>query len=414
MTLIHTGDLHLGKTLHERSLEDEQRYFLEALIGVAVERRASALLIAGDIYDRAIPPPEAITLFSDFLERLVEACPAIVVVIIPGTHDSASRLAFGAGLLRRAGVHVRTSAAKVEPVIVEGPSAAGPGAAGTGAAGPGAAGPGAAGPPERCAIWALPFLGGGADLGDADAAGDSAPLRSQAQAFTIAVGRITERLEPGSRNILLAHCFASGAAPSDSERSFVGLSEEVDSRLFDPFDYAALGHLHRYQRAGTRGCYPGAPLAYSFGEAGSEKGFLVLELKGDELRREFIAHEPLHTLVRLSAAFDELCLPGAYAEHRDDLLEITLTDTLPVLDASERLRGNFPNLLSLHQSAFEISLAGQGGRIEFDAARDPLDPKRLLDDFVLFHRELREGADPDEASLELVRALARESHDATN
>ncbi|MFZ4616227.1 MAG: exonuclease SbcCD subunit D [Rectinemataceae bacterium] len=404
MTLIHTGDLHLGKTLHERNLEDEQRHFLGALIGVAVDRRASALLIAGDIYDRAIPPPEAITLFSDFLERLVEACPAIIVVIIPGNHDSASRLAFGAGLLRRAGVHVRTSAAKVEPVIVEGPSAVGPSAGG----------PSAAGPSERCAIWSLPFLGGGADLGDSDLSEGNATMRSQAEAFTTAVGRITKRLEAGSRNILVAHCFASGAAPSDSERSFVGLSEEVDARLFDPFDYAALGHLHRHQAVGTRGSYPGAPLAYSFGEAGSEKGFLVLELEGKELRREFIPHEPLHRLFRLSAAFDELCRPGAFAEHRDDLLEITLTDALPVLDASERLRGNFPNLLSLRQSAFEISLAGQGGRIEIDAARDPLDQKRLEDDFVLFHRELRDGVDPDEASLGLLRELAREATDATN
>ncbi|MEI6385094.1 MAG: exonuclease SbcCD subunit D [Spirochaetota bacterium] len=413
MTLIHTGDLHLGKTLHERSLEDEQRHFLAALLGVAVERRASALLIAGDIYDRAIPSPEAITLFSDFLERLVEACPAIVVVIIPGNHDSASRLAFGAGLLRRAGVHVRTSAAKVEPVILEGFSAGGPSAGG-----PSAASPSAAGPSERCAIWALPFLGGGAYLGDGDSADENATMRTQAEAFTTSVGRIAQRLEAGSRNILVAHCFASGAATSDSERAFVGLSEEVDARLFDPFDYAALGHLHRHQAAGAKGCYPGAPLAYSFGEAGSAKGFVVIELEGEGegagMRREFVAHQPLHRLFRLSASFDELCVPGAFPEHRDDLLEITLTDAVPVLDASERLRGNFPNLLSLRQSAFEISLAGQGGRIEFDAARDPLDQKRLEDDFILFHRELRDGTNPDEATLELVRELAREAADATN
>ena len=113
MLLIHTGDLHLGKTLHERDLHDEQASMLEALLGLIGERRPAALLIAGALYDRAIPAPDAISLLDSFLSRAVEAAPGIAVVAIPGNHDSATRLSFGAGLFRRANVHFKIGRAHV-------------------------------------------------------------------------------------------------------------------------------------------------------------------------------------------------------------------------------------------------------------------------------------------------------------
>jgi exonuclease SbcD len=390
MLLVHTADLHLGKTLHERDLQEDQAFMLEGLLELLATRRPAALLIAGDIYDRAIPPPDAISLFDSFLSRAIEAAPGLAIVAIPGNHDSATRLSFGAGLFRRAGVHFRSRAAEaLEPVIV-------------------------AGRGERCAIWALPFLGGGADIGDG-----LAEVRGQAELFSIAVSRIVPRLEPASFNVLLGHCFASGGASSESERSFVGLAEEVDARLFDPFDYAALGHLHRPQAAGTKGRYPGSPLAYSFGEASvsgaDQRGFVLLELAGGVARTELVPFVPKRRLVRLEGSFEELSAPGAYAEHRGDFVEARLTDSDPVLDPVERLRLNFPELLAVRQAAFEILLS-DGDELpssEGAADRGSGDASTLMADFERFHAAMRGGA-PDEETLALVAGLAAEAERAAD
>jgi exonuclease SbcD len=194
----------------------------------------------------------------------------------------------------------------------------------------------------------------------------------------------------------------------------VGLAEEVDSRLFDCFDYAALGHLHRPQAIGPKARYPGSPLAYSFGEAGSDRGFLLVELGEEGARAEFLAHRPLHGLARLEGSFAELCLPGAGAGHREDFVEIRLTDSQPVLDPAEALRANFPYLLSIKQAAFELGRAGSGlaAPAELAADRDAADPLVLVEDFRLFHREMREGAEASEETLACLRGLVQEALDA--
>jgi exonuclease SbcD len=390
MLLIHTGDLHLGRTLHEQDLHDEQAAMLDALVALIAERRPEALLLAGDLYDRAIPSPDAIALFDSFLSGAVDAAPGLVVVAIPGNHDSATRLSFGAGLFRRAGVHFRLKASEsLEPVLIKSRDGE-----------------------DSCAVWALPFLGGGADIGDGLV---EEGLRGQAELFSAAIERMTPRLRPDSYNLLLAHCFASGGSSSESERAFIGLAEEVDGRLFDRFDYAALGHLHRPQSAGTKGRYPGSPLAYSFGEAldregrGPERGFLLVELSRGGAATEFVAHRPLHRLRRLEGSFEELSAPGAFADFREDFVEARLSDAEPVLDPAERLKLNFPRLLAVRQAAFEIRLSdGSGGGVDIDTGRDPEDPGRLVKDFALFHQELRGGVAEAE-TMALVAALAEEA-----
>ena len=399
MRIIHAADLHLGRSLHERSLLEDQAAMLESLLAAAVDRRADLLLIAGDIYDRAIPQPEAIGLFDAFLTRVSAAAPDLVVVAIPGNHDSAARLSFGAGFLRRSGFHLRTRAEEaVEPVIVERGG-------------------------DRVAVWALPYLTPGSLFGRRAAAAEEdgsevdppSGLRTQAELFESAMDLIGPRLRTDARNVLLAHCFAAGGVSSESERAFVGGAEEVPARLFDDFDYVALGHLHRRQGCGEKARYPGSPIAYSFSEAEAspEKGFLLVELGEGGFREEPVLVKPLHRLSRIEGSFEELSRPGAFPGQRGDFVEARLTDAFPVLDPVDPLRANFPNLLSVRQAAFELSLshnalsatpAGEGRREG---------PGVVLEDFRAFHAEML-SRPPDPEAEGLFLGLLEEAAHASD
>lgn len=409
MRILHASDLHLGKTLHERGLLEDQARMLECLLDAIAAERPAALLLAGDIYDRGVPPPEAIGLFDSFLNRAAALDPALAVIVVPGNHDSASRLAFGAGLLRRAGVHFRTRAEEAaEPVMVEREG-------------------------EALAVFALPYLNPGALRRSGPPAGApgteglprpaepefdfEAPaeslLRSQAELFDEALRRATPRLVKGAHNVLLAHCFAAGCSSSESERAFVGAAELVDAAAFDAFDYAALGHLHRPQAAGRKGRYPGSPLAYAFseGDAG-DRGFLLVELASGGFEARLLPAKPLRRLRRVTGPFAELSAPGALPEARGDYVEARLTDELPVLDPADALRANFPHLLSVRQAAFEIKAAGTGAAgAEARPRSAETGAAAAAGDFEAFHLELR-GEPPDPETRALFTELLAEAEHA--
>jgi DNA repair protein SbcD/Mre11 len=410
MRLLHAADLHLGKTLHERDLSPDQEAMLERLLELLAEIRPAALLLAGDLYDRSIPPPEAVRLFDSFLSRAASADPSLSVVAIPGNHDSAARLSFGTQIMSRAGLHIRTSPGDcVRPVVVERGG-------------------------ERAAIWPLPFLGAGAfdraedeteshsapipgggppqaelDFGPGEGEGRGAPTgvpRGQAELFAEAMRRILPRLLPDARNVLLAHCFAAGGGTSESERAFVGQAEQVDAGAFAAFDYVALGHLHRFQAAGGKGRYAGSPLAYSFAEGQDSKGFVLVDLKAEGgFEAELLPFVPVRAMRRIEGPFSVLSAPGAYPEYRGDFVEARLTDPAPVLNPADPLRANFPNLLSVRQAAFELSPAGAAGSVP------PLPGEgqsSLESDFAAFHAEMK-GAAPDGETARLFSALAEEA-----
>jgi exonuclease SbcD len=424
MLLLHAADLHLGKTLHERDLGPDQEAMLDALLAALAERRPAALLLAGDLYDRSIPPPEAVRLFDSFLSRALAADPELTVVAIPGNHDSAARLSFGTQIMSRAGVHIRTSPADcLHPVIVERGG-------------------------ERAAIWPLPFLGSGAfdapeapppnadaaavadasagavDQGELDFGAEAKPeakqggiLRGQADLFAEAMRRIRPRLRPDAANVLVAHCFATGGAASESERIFVGQAEEVDASAFDAFDYVALGHLHRFQKAGATGRYAGSPLAYSFAEGGEAKGFVLVDLKPEGgFEAELLPVRPLRAMRRIEGPFSVLAAPGAYAEYREDFVEARLTDELPVLNPADPLRANFPNLLSVRQAAFELFAQAGGGNAgaaeEGSGGAALAEGRTILEDFAAFHAEMK-GSRPDEETLRLFASLVKEAESAS-
>jgi exonuclease SbcD len=375
MRILHLADLHLGRSLCDRDLLDDQRLMLEAALSIIEERRVDVLLVAGDIYDRSIPQSEAIQLFDGFLTRALGTVQGLSVIAIPGNHDSAARLSFGSGLLSRAGFHLRTRVEDANRPVIAGREG------------------------DRAAFWALPFM-------------DAASLEA-------AIGGIKPLLRKDLPNVLLAHCFAQGGSSSESERGFVGSAEEVSPSLFEGFSYAALGHLHRRQAAGPLARYPGSPLAYSFSEAAAspEKGFLLIELRGphEPFTEEFLPLEPLHRLVRLEGSFADLSAPGAFAEHRGDFVEVRLTDPLPVPDPADPLKANFPNLLAVRQAAFErIAPPSGGGGGAFEAASigERKDGAAVLSDFKSFYAEMK-GVAPEPETEALFAEILKEADNAS-
>lgn len=410
MRFFHVSDLHLGKALRGYDLLDDQAFVLDGLAGKIRGAKPDALLIAGDVYDRAVPPVEAIALFDAFLRSARAAAPGLQIVVIPGNHDSAGRLSFGASLLADSGLHIAARAGG-EPLLMAGEGAG------------------------RTAIWALPFLtqasvtqaepaeAGPSDTtrAETDGRGSSGPsIRSQQELMRLAIDRIGPAMDRRAANILVAHCFAAGARAGDSETAFVGAAEQVDASLFEGFDYVALGHLHSCQSHAPRVWYSGAPLAYSAGEAGTEKGFLSVEVfAGEAPRIEFVPLVPKRRVRRLSGCFAELLANPLPEAERDDYVEVYICDEEPVLGAIDRLKALYPRLLGAPQRAYEQRL-GDAGDAALDAlrrARGSADaPDRLetvREDFLSFHKEMT-GEDPSEGTVVLFDAIAREAADASD
>jgi exonuclease SbcD len=417
MKFLHTADLHLGKVFHEHSLLEDQKYMTDRLAEILSGPSFAALLIAGDVYDRSIPPPEAVSLFSAFLGKVKARRPGLEVLILPGNHDSPLRLGFGRELFAELGVHFVTrpeDAFTPVPVTAEGGGAA-----------------------ERCAFFLLPFLHPGSlrsDLtGDAgeDRPGEPAfhpageALRSQARLAAEAAARLDaarqEALAGGvDYAVLGAHLFTAGGAESGSERVFLGTAERVPAALFAGFDYTALGHLHRLQQAGERAWYSGSPLAYSFEEGKYEKAFLSVELgrKAEApqtaLTVEPIAMRPLRKLWSLRGSFDYFFQDEGkdpqLKEAEAGYVEAVLTDSALTENPLVLLRRRFPWILSVKQETAFAALrtarpgafsgaelpgteAGRGERSSPGERRSP------VEDFADFLREIYGSGDPERADM---------------
>ncbi|GAA1948358.1 exonuclease SbcCD subunit D [Kitasatospora viridis] len=321
MRLLHTSDWHLGRSFHRESLHEAQRTFLDHLVSVVETERVDAVLVAGDVYDRALPGLEAVALFDDVLHRLADL--AVPTVFISGNHDSARRLGVGAGLIRRAGIHLRTDPGSVAaPVLL---------ADGHG----------------EVAVYGLPYLEPvlvrerfGLDRG-----GHAAVLGAAMEQV-----RADLAARPaGTRSVVLAHAFVTGGAASDSERDIaVGGVASVPAELFDGIHYAALGHLHGAQTLAPHLRYSGSPLAYSFSEARQRKTMWLVDLAGDgSVTAERIDCPVPRPLACLRGTLAELLAGEEYAEHEDSWVQATLTDPARPGEPMERLRRRFPHTLQL-------------------------------------------------------------------
>jgi exonuclease SbcD len=318
MRILHSADWHLGRIFHNVHLTDDQAYVLDQFVALAKDAKPDVIVIAGDVYDRAVPPSEAVSLLDEVLSRLALDC-KVPVVVIAGNHDSPERLAFGERLLARQKLHVAGQAAgDMAPVVVHD----------------------AHGPVYFCPIpYAEPAVV--RERLAVEAAGHEAALAAL-------VARAVANVPAGARKVAVAHAFVAGGAASESERPLaVGTVPTVDAAVFAAFDYTALGHLHQAQNiGGGRVRYAGSPLKYSFAEAGHRKSVTLVELDGaGRATAEEIELRPRRDVRCVEGYLADILAAGERDGHAGDYIAVTLKDGGAILDPMGKLRRVYPNVL---------------------------------------------------------------------
>lgn len=385
MLLLHTSDWHLGRSFHGASLLAEQEAAMDRIVEAVRDHGVDAVLVAGDVYDRALPSVDVVALFDRTLARLVEAGAAVIVT--SGNHDSAIRLGFGGALMAAAGVHLRTSVQTMsDPVVLEGDA-------------------------EDVLVYGLPYLEPrlvGESLGASTEEGHAGVVRAALQRVWLDAERRGEGAERPQRVVVMAHVFAAGGEPSESERPLaVGELDRVPASLFDRADYAALGHLHGPQAPLPTVRYSGSPLPYSFSEAGQRKLGLLVRLEADAPAVvEELEWPPPRALARLRGTLSELLSDPVHEPHQEAWCQLTLTDAERPERPMERLRERFPHALVLRwEPEGERPDAGLGYRER--VRRDAEDPARVARGFVEHVRQRTVDADEDALLTGLIAAAAR-------
>jgi exonuclease SbcD len=319
--ILHTSDWHLGRAFHGEGMLTHQAAYVDHVIATIAAEDVDLVVVSGDIYDRALPPVDAVALADETFARL--AASRARVVVTSGNHDSHRRLGFNSRLIDSAGVHLRTDALAVgAPVMLEDSLGA-------------------------VAVYGIPYL-----EPDVLKHAWDLPARSHHAALAEAMLRIRADLAgrpAGTRSVVLAHAFVAGGAGSDSERDIsVGGVSIVPTSLFDDISYVALGHLHGRQTLTETIRYSGSPLAYSFSEVDQVKGSWLVTLDGSGLAAsEFIEAPVPRRLARLSGTLSELLLDPRLAVHEDAWVQATLTDATRPLQAMDRLQERFPHAVAL-------------------------------------------------------------------
>lgn len=381
MRFLHVGDLHLGKRLNEFNLLEDQRFLLEQLLNLAEENGADALLLAGDLYDKAVPSAEAVELLDWFLSRA--RAEGLLCFLISGNHDSAERVGFAASLLGRAGVYISPPySGTLEPVTLR--DAYG-----------------------ELDVYLMPFL---------------RPAAVRPYFPEVEVGSFEDGvrkalsglpLHPERRNVLVSHQFvtASGREPerSESETVYVGGLDRVDVSVYDGFDYVALGHIHRPQQIGRETVrYSGSPLKYSFSEAKWEKSAVLVELeeKGTVTVR-LLPLKPLRDMREIRGSLADLLSPDfSGGLPREDYYRAILTDDF-VLDAVGKLREVYPNLMKLE---FDNSVTRATALFSLGDAEGKRDELELFETFFT----QQNGKPMTEEQDALVKDLLREIREEEN
>jgi exonuclease SbcD len=321
MRLLHTSDWHIGRSLHGADLLAEQEEVLSGLARVVAEESVDVVLVAGDVYDRAVPSADATAVLDRVVGRLLAA--GSQVVLTPGNHDSARRLGTFSQLLTAAGLHVRAGTPALDEPVLLGDRHG------------------------EVAVYGLPYLEPEVarhELGVPEA-------RSHGAVLAAAMDRVRADLflRPGVRSVVLAHAFVGGGAPSESERDIcVGGVDLVPEAVFDGVDYVALGHLHRPQTLTARLRYSGSPLPYSFGEAGHGKQVWLVDLDAAGLAEVRAVPLPLpRPLQVLTGGLEELLADPALAAAEEAWVSVRLTDPVRPVDPMRRVRDRFRHCVHL-------------------------------------------------------------------
>lgn len=369
MKFIHLSDLHLGKRLNEYSLIEDQEFILREIYNIISEEAPDFVVIAGDIYDKAVPSAEAVALFDNFLTHISERTGQVFV--ISGNHDSAERIAFGSHIMEKSGIHM-------SPVF-DGKMTAATLSDKYG---------------EYC-VYMLPFV---KPVAVRRFFGDK-----KIESYTDAVNAVVDSMNVDftKRNIIIAHQFVTGALKCDSEEISVGGMDNVDSSAFDGFDYVALGHIHSPQNVGSeRIRYCGTPLKYSFSEAAHRKSVTVVEIREKGwLNVRQVLLTPKRDMRIIRGEFDYICSKEC-SETGDvnDYIHVVLTDEEDVPEALGRLRSVYPHIMSLDYD--NTRTRSTRGYLEAAEAEKKL-PIELFEEFYKFSN----GSDMSAEQHELVQSL---------
>lgn len=364
MRFLHTADLHIGKTLNDVSLLDDQEYILNEIASVAEEKKVDAVLIAGDVYQRAAPQAEAMQLFSDFVGKLRRL--GCRIYIICGNHDSEQRIAYFSELLKSSGVYVSECFDGTLQRVTERDEYG------------------------DIVITLMPFL---------------RPLqvkkklpKAKVNSFQDAVKAVLDEhpVDKSKRNIILCHQFISGAERSDSEEKAVGGLDNIDAALLDDYDYAALGHIHGPQRM-TRDTvrYAGSPLKYSFSEADHHKSVVIIDMKEKgNIELEKVALKPKRDLRCIEGMSEDILQMG----FSDDYVWVTVHDEIVPPDLKLDIRARvFPNML-------KFTVMNSKTRLTEETMPEQVERKSPEDLFVDFFRDRNNDVLPTELQMEVLKS----------
>lgn len=323
MRILHTADWHLGKIINGVHMTDDQEYVLEQFFDIIETHSPDVVIVAGDIYDRSIPPKEAVELLDRIFSRLINTF-KIPILVTSGNHDSPDRLNFGSQLFRHNQLYIESKfKLPVEQLTIK--DKAGP-----------------------VHFHLLPYF----EPANVKAYFPNIKIESHQEAMEIVINTITDKMRPNERHVCIAHAFIAGGMESDSEDrlSMIGGSPYIDVNLFEDFDYVALGHLHQPQTIKSdRVQYSGSILKYSFSEYRQKKSVTIVDLdEQGKIDYQRIPLKPTRDLRIIEGYFDQI-LNSEMHEASDDYLHIQLLDDGQILDAVSQLRKKFPNILRLER-----------------------------------------------------------------
>lgn len=356
MKIMHLSDLHLGKRVNEFSMLEDQIYILNEIINIIDEQKPKVIILAGDIYDKPIPPADAVELFDDFLYKLSKR--NLYVFIISGNHDSAERIAFGSRLFDKSGIYLSpVYKGKISPICIDDKYG-------------------------KINFYMLPFI---------------KPVHvrrffpdAEVYTYTDALSTVISdmHIDTAQKNILITHQFVTGSSRTESEDISVGGSDNVDADIFKGFDYVALGHIHRSQCCDSEYIrYCGTPLKYSFSESKDIKSITMLDIKEKgNIKLDFIPLTPLRDMVEIKGSYNELMLKSFYENTSltDDYVHITLTDEEDIPDVITKLRVVYKNIMKLD---YDNQRTKKSSEINLINDMDSKSPLELFDTFY----ELQNG-----------------------
>lgn len=376
MKFLHTSDWHLGRQFHNVSLLDDQKAVLEQIIDYITANPVDALVIAGDIYDRSVPPTAAIELMNQFVSRVCGEL-NLPIIMIPGNHDGAERLGFGSNQMKGAGLHILANFEDMlRPVVVE--SENGP-----------------------VAFYGMPY-----NEPELVRHHFKQPVSSHDEAHRLLCDEIKQTFIPDSINVLLSHCFVDGAIESDSERPLsIGGSDRVSHEHFTDFDYVALGHLHQPQKKGEEYIrYSGSLMKYSFSEQHQKKGMTLVELDKDGFKSA--THIDLlapHEMRIVEGDLDEIIEQGKQDPKSHDYLLVRLTDKHAILNPMDKLRAVYPNVLHLEKPGMLM-----GVEQEMAAAKLARSEVDMFRDFFLEAQNSALSEEQDQAITDIIKQLSKQ------